>query len=268
MKQLCAMMVLCGMQLLGATRPGMQVATTEWDNVLPQIADGAEWSTRIMLVNMGTVEAPYTLTFFNQDGTPWNIAFKGIAAGPSSSWTGTIPIGGSLFLETSAAASVVNQGWALLATQNWISGMAVFRQALGPAGESEAVVPFASEVDVDFFIPFDNRNGYVTSIALVNPSQTGTANISVQFRNPDGTVIPLRKTDGTVVQTDIIALEPLHHTAFETTNKYPETIGKNGVIEFLVPDEPAFASGLGLLFLPSHTFTSIHSVSIDPYLFQ
>jgi hypothetical protein len=234
-----------------------KVAITEWDNVLPQIADGAGWSTRIMLVNMGTAAAPFTLYFYKDDGTAWNITLKGSATGPSSSWSGTIPVGGSLFLETPGTDSQINQGWAYLSTQYWVSGMAVFRAAWLPTNDAEAVVPFASEVDVDFFIPFDNRNGYVTSVALVNSWSTASANVLVQFRNPDGTVI----------RTDTITLAPRQHMAFETTNKYPETLGKNGVIEFKEPSGQVAPSGLGLLFSPRNTFTSIHSVSIDPYLF-
>jgi hypothetical protein len=257
MKKLCAMVLLAGMPLLAGEGPRNQVAVTEWDNVLPQIADGNGWSTRIMLVNMGTVVASFTLYFYNEDGTAWNISLKGSATGPSATWSGTIPVGGSLFLETPGTGSAVTQGWAYLSTRDWISGMAVFKAAWLPTNDAEAVVPFASEVDVDFFIPFDNRNGYVTSIALVNSWSTATANVQVQFRNPDGSVI----------RSDTIQLAPKQHMAFETTTKYPETQGKNGVIEFLEPSGQVAASGMGLLFSPRNTFTSMHSISIDPYLY-
>jgi len=63
-------------------------------------------------------------------------------------------------------------------------------------------------------------------------------------------------------------LGPRQHTAFETTSKYPETQGKNGVLEFQVPGGQVAASALGLLFSPRNTFTSIHTVSFDPYICQ
>ena len=58
---------------------------------------------------------------------------------------------------------------------------------------------------------------------------------------------------------DKITLTALNHMAFETTNRYPETIGKNGVIEFTVGTWGVPA--LGLLFNPRGSFTSIHALS-------
>ncbi len=263
MKRLSVWLVLIGTPLIGAGGPVNRVSVTEYDNVLPQIADGNGWSTRIMLVNMGSTAAPFTLSFYQDNGAAWSIALKGSATGPSPTWSGTIPVGGSLFLETTGAGAAVSTGWAYLSTQSWISGMAVFKEDyVDPATSkpvfAEAVVPFASDVDVDFFIPFDNRNGYVTSVALVNPYANGTASIVVKFRNPDGT---------TLRNDDTIQLGPRLKTAFETTSKYPASQGKNGVIEFQVPGGQVAASALGLLFSPRNTFTSIHSVSIDPYLY-
>ncbi len=261
MKRLCAVVLLAGLQLMAGDGQINRVGITAWDNVLPQIADGNGWSTRIMLVNMDSTQAgTFTLYFYKEDGTQWPVDLKD--RGPVSYVSGTIPVGGSLFLETMGTASETGQGWAYLSTQYWISGMAVFK-ADWPGTYAEGVVPFAGERDIDFFIPFDNRNGYVTSIALVNPYNTATANVQVQFRNPDGTVIQLHKPDGTVVQSDTIPLAALQHTSFKTTDKYPETLGLNGVIEFVEPSGTVFASGLGLLFSPLNTFTSIHSVSVD-----
>ena len=132
MKRLCAVMLLVGMPGMGSDQSVNKVAVTEFDNVLPQVADGAGWSTRIMLVNMGIVAAPFTLFFYNDDGTAWNISLKGSATGPSPTWSGTIPVGGSLFLETAGTGSAVSQGWAYLSTQYWVSGMAVFKAAWLP----------------------------------------------------------------------------------------------------------------------------------------
>ncbi len=259
MLRLCAIILVAGTLLMGADGQGKRNAgVSEWDNVLPQIADGDGWTTRIMLVNMDSSPAPFTLHFYSDNGSDWNVPLKGSATGPSPSFSGTIPVGGSLFLETEGTTPTLSQGWAHLSTQKWVSGMAVFK-AIIPTNDAEAVVPFSSEVDVDFYLMFDNRNGYVTSLALVNPYSTGTASISVQFRNPDGTVI----------LNDTIPLGPREHIAFSTTGRYPDTGGKNGVIEFKVSGGQVAASALGLLFAPGlrGTFSSIHTVSIDPYLF-
>ncbi len=255
MKRIVVVALLAGVQLIGSDERPNKISITQYDNVLPQIADGKGWSTRIMLVNMGGAAASFTLYFYDKAGAPWSIELKD--RGIVTSLTETIPIGGTLFLETVGTAAEVSQGWAYLSTEYWISGMAVFKAAWLPTNDAEAVVPFSSEVDVNFFIPFDNRNGYVTSVALVNPYRQLSASVAVQFRNPDGTVI----------RNDTIPLAPGQHLAFETTTRYPETDGKNGVIEFLELSGNVAAAGLGLLFSPRNTFTSMHSVSIDPNYF-
>jgi hypothetical protein len=257
MRYLCALLLLASFPLMAAERQRNNVYTTQWDNVLPQVADGPGWSSRITLVNMGSVPAAYNLWFYHEDGSAWNIQLKGLT-GESNLWTGTIPVGGSLFLETPGTGTETNVGWAYLETGYWISGMAAFKASWMACNDAEAVVPFTSEVDTDFFIPFDNRNGYVTSLAIVNPWLDRSAPVTVQFRNPDGTSLRL---------PDSFTLAPLQHLMFETTNKYPETVGKNGVIEFVVGGN-AGASALGLLFTPRNSFTSVHAVSIDPHYFN
>jgi hypothetical protein len=99
----------------------------------------------------------------------------------------------------------------------------------------------------------------VTSIAIVNPWTDRSAPVSILFRNPDGTI--LRPQDD-------FTLTALQHKAFETTTTYPETAGKNGVLEFVVTGN-AGASALGLLFNdPRNSFTSVHAVSIDPHYYN
>ena len=255
MRRFYAVALLACLPLLGEEARTNKVYQTQWDNVLPQVADGGGWLTRIWLVNMGSTEAKFNLWFYKDDGGAWNIMLQGTAQA-SNVWRGSIPIGGSLFLETMGTDSQTSQGWAYLETANWISGTASFK-ADWPGTFAEGVVPFTPENDIDFFIPFDNRNGYVTSVAIANPYLDQTATISVRFRSPDGTVI----------RTDSFQLGPLQHMAFETTNRYPETVGKNGVIEFVETGGKAAASALGLWFSPRSTFTSIHAVSIDPHYF-
>jgi hypothetical protein len=242
--------------LIGEEARTNKVYQTEWDNVLPQVADGGGWSTRIWLVNMGDTEAKFNLWFYKDDGSAWNVTLK---ENPQASnvWRDSIPVGGSRFYETARTdPATTSQGWAYLETTSWISGAASFI-ADWQGMYAEGVVPLTPENDIDFFIPFDNRNGYVTSVAIANAYLTETATLTVQFRNPDGTVI----RDAT------IQLGPLQKKAFKTTDEYPETLGKNGVIEFAETGGKAAASALGLLFSPRGPFTSIHSVSIDPHYF-
>jgi hypothetical protein len=256
MRKLCALMLLGSLSLLAGGLAPNRVAVTEYDNVLPHIADGDGWYSRITLVNMDTVAATVDVMFFNEDGTPWTIGLKG-QDGTYSDWQFTIPVGGSVFLETLGTDSTTNKGWAYMSTSNWVSGNGAFVANWLPTNDAEAVVPFTSEVDTRFFIPFDNRPGFVTSLAIVNPDTTTTANIIAQFRNPDGSVF----------YADTISLAPMQHLAFSTVERYGSVVqGKYGAIQFTVgPTGSGRASALGLLFNNNrNSFTSVHSISVDP----
>ncbi len=85
--------------------------------------------------------------------------------------------------------------------------------------------------------------------------------LSVQFRDPSANVI----------RTDSLVLAPLQHKAFSSVVEYPETDGKNGVIEFVVSGaggQYVGASALALLFSPRGTFSTIPSVAILPVRFE
>ncbi|MEN6533289.1 MAG: hypothetical protein ABFD89_06475 [Bryobacteraceae bacterium] len=219
------------------------------DSVLPHIADGNGWKTLITLVNMDSEAVEYALTFHSSGSSAlWSLDLAGV--GKVNTVSGTIPIGGSVFFETTNPPGATATGWAQLENNyNNIGGMAVFRFSPGDLQDTEAVVPFASKYDDDFYIPFDNRNGFVTSIAAVNPSTYSAATVFVEFRDASGARILL----------DTITLQPLEHLAFSTVEKFPETDGKNGVIEFTTS---AYGiSALGIRFNPKFSFTSVHALS-------
>lgn len=257
MKRLLAIALLASMHLPAVERPRNNGYVTQYDNVLPQVADGGGWTTRITLVNMGSSAATLNLWFYaDPDGSPWNVGLKD-QTGAQSMWTFTIPVGGALFLETLGTATQTSQGWVYLETEFWVSGMATFRATWMPTNDAEAVVQFASEVDNHYFIPFDNRAGYVTSMAIVNPYLDRSANVILQFRDPNANII----------RTDTLVLLPLEHRAFSTVVQYPETAGKNGVIEFHVNGiggQYVGASAMALLFSPRGTFSTIPTVAILP----
>jgi len=249
------------MHLPAVERPRNNSYVTAYDNVLPQVADGGGWVTRITLVNMDSVPATFNLWFYaDPDGSPWNVELKD-QTGAQSMWTFTIPVGGALFLETLGTAAQTSQGWAYLDSPSyWVSGMATFKAIWMPTNDAEAVVQFASEIDNHYFMPFENRFGYVTSMAIVNPYPDRNANVTLQFRDPNAGII----------RTDSLVLAPLEHRAFSTVVKYPETDGKNGVIEFQVTGaggQYVGASAMALLFSQRGTFSTVPTVAILPVQF-
>ncbi|HBY62482.1 MAG TPA: hypothetical protein DEH78_21885, partial [Solibacterales bacterium] len=109
---------------------------TNTNQMLAHVADSAGWQTTIILINLDTVAAPYSLRFYGSQatgrapGAPLEIAFVGLA-GRTSLVEGTIPPGGSRTIQTAGTDSFLNMGWVELVTSRRIAGSAVFRDTNG-----------------------------------------------------------------------------------------------------------------------------------------
>jgi hypothetical protein len=233
---LIAMLSLYTAALWGAgpqARPATTVGST--DTMFVHIADGGQWITSFTLINIDAIPAPFTLSFYDDNGLPLALSIGGTSA---TSVSNSISIGGSMVVQTDGGP-VVRQGWASLSTTGGkIAGTAVFRSHLADrADDFEAAVPLASQVDHRFIIAFDNTSGFVTGIALANPDPVpSAAQIVVTFRDESGTQIVTRP----------LSLAAKGHTAFLVDLNYPETAGKRGVVEF---NSVNHIAGLGLRYI-------------------
>jgi hypothetical protein len=207
--------------------------------VLSQIADGGGWQTSITLVNLDPASSFYVLTIYGDNGQPLTL---NTSAGQNSSFSGTLGPGASFVIETSGAAPEVSQGWAYLLTNTTIGGSAIFRYSPPDGPAYEASLPLDTGLNSEFALPFDHVSA-ATGVALVNPYQTGTLSISVTFLDQNGVTI----------LKDTIQLQPLTHTAFTLTQRYPQTANTRGIV---VLQANAYAFVLGLRFRGS-AFTSI-----------
>ena len=216
--------------------PAITVGPT--DTVFVHIAAGGQWTTSFTLINIDAIPAPYTLSFFKDDGTPLTLSIGGKSVTSVVDPVG-IPIGGSVVLQTDSGP-VELQGWASLATTGGkIAGTAVFRSHLANRTDDfEAAVPLASQVDHRFIIAFDNTDGFVTGIALANPDPSIAAQIVVTFRDENGAQIVARP----------LSMNAMTHMAFLVPSdlNYPETAGKRGVVEFKTVNHIA---ALGLRYI-------------------
>ncbi|MBL8174499.1 MAG: hypothetical protein JNK48_07515 [Bryobacterales bacterium] len=209
--------------------------------VISQIADGGgEWKTTITLVNVDTVEAPFTLRFWRQQGTNLTVPIAGGNA--SDVIEGTIPVGGTRVIETAGGATPLVQGWAELTTNRHIGGLAVFRQRASGRPDQEAAVTLTT-TGTRFVLPFDNTDNFVTSMALVNASATIGAAVNVVIRDEAGQQIG----------TDTISLTGRGHVAFELRERMASTRNRRGTAEFTSTSQ---VTGLGLRFNPGGAFTS------------
>jgi hypothetical protein len=236
--------VLCG-AFLGhaqATRPNStSYYDSDFDGIIAQFVDGANWKTIVTLINLDTTPGTYTLTFYTDDGSPMSVQ---TTAGSGSTITGAIPVGGSLVIETPGTKSALSQGWALLQTSNNTGGNAIFRQSIPGRPQYEASLPITTYVNARrYALPFDQVTS-TTGVALVNPVSFTSIPVSVT----------LRDTQGNQIGTDTFNLNPLQHMAFALANRYPQIAGKRGVVEF---STSAISLGVLVIRFGTESFTSI-----------
>jgi hypothetical protein len=213
--------------------PGSNVQT------ISHIADGGGWRSTIILVNTDTVPALYAVNFRTDAGASYTPPLQlGSAAG-------TIPVGGSVIIETADTASAVSEGWAQVTSNQSIGGTAIF--SYDPWSQ-EAAVPLLTSGGVKLQIPYQVGNGLALGIALANPSATQTANITEIIRDQSGKQLASRT----------LTLAALNHSAFNPT--FPSTIAVGGVVEY---DSNVNIYALGIRSSPEGTglaFTSLDAV--------
>ena len=214
-----------------------------------QIMDQGGSRTTFTLTNLDAVPAPYTLNFFDGIGNPLTLS---TTAGTSASLFGTLPVNGSVIIQTngSAAAPLV-QGYAVLVTTNTIAGTAVFGLPIGN-GFFESTCPLDTGRDYKFGIPFDHTTpGTVVGVALANAYGYAPLTISVTAYDQNGVQL--------VNTTE--QLKAYAHTACLLTDPvcFPQLTNAKGTIWFTGADamgNPAYFNVLGVRATAS-TYTSI-----------
>ncbi len=222
-------------------------------NAIPQVADGGGFKTSITVVNSDSVPAVVSLRFYRSDPatrttTAWNPPMEGNAPLEQI----TIPAGSSWTVQTSGAAVSISSGWGEVVSYQVISGSAVFRQVQPDGRIQEAAVPINSSLMQRNLLPFDNTNGYVTSLAIANLSSAEISRVRVAFRDPSGQVIRVDRLKD---------LPARGHTAFELAREFPYLQGLSGTADFWASD--GYISMLGLRFSPSGAFTSFEAQSLN-----
>ena len=101
-------------------------------------------------------------------------------------------------------------------------------------------------------LPFDNTNGFVTSMAIANLSASEPGRVRVAFRDPAGRLIRIDRLK------DIPARG---HTAFELFREFPYLQDLSGTADFWALG--GHISVLGLRFSPSGAFTSFEVQSLN-----
>lgn len=219
---------------------------------LPQIADGGNWRTQVVLVNTSSSAGVASLSFFediigdaNGATQAWNPPFVEL----SSTQNIAVPGGGTVFLHTPGASAALSQGWAQVTGTIGITAYAVYTyESYNGRPEQDGTFKAVSSVaglgGAGALVPFDNTDGAVTSVAIANTIGLGAVPITVNIQTEDGTIS----------HASLPTLNGGGQMAFVTAQQIPAMAGKRGLAE-LFPSIPRIATA-SFRFNPTLGFTS------------
>ena len=118
MKTTCALLAMLALSVMPAfsqrvkpkPNPKIESGAGIGESIITHVADGGGWKTVITVANLSQDKAAaFTLNFYGDDGNPKSFSFAGIGTG--SFVTGTLPVAGSMVIQTTGAGAGT-QGWA------------------------------------------------------------------------------------------------------------------------------------------------------------
>lgn len=218
---------------------------------LAQVVDGGGTYSVITLVNLEAISIPYTLNFYNDAGQPLTLTTN---AGTNNIFTGTLNAGGSAIIRTSDNGTAVQQGYAVVTSQNnscpdilcSIAGSVVFGIPLGASPLAEASVPLDTGFNSIIALPFDQTTANV-GLAIVNstydaPYQAtpnGVATVKFNFFDESG-----NNTFSTSM-----TLNTGQHMAFILATQFPQIAGKTGILVMQATDQNGIGFGINVVGL-------------------
>jgi len=227
--------------------------TTTGNRVATHMAAGGGWSTLIVLINLGTTPANYTLKFYGDSGAAEAFPFKDTDTqqdlGNQSVLTGMISVGGEVDLKARDKNPSTTTGWALIdpSSTGDIGGAAVFTYDV--TGQ-QAVVPFETLTSQKFVLAFSNANGNATGFALANP-HPNTVTLNLVFRD----------FTGATIHTDQFQMGPLEHKSFVLTNQYPSLAGQAGTALVSADSSADAIAGLAILVNAVGAYTTAFALA-------
>lgn len=223
------------------------------DTVFPHFANGGGWETLLVLVNIGNTTVKFDQEFRSQSGSPLPVTFRTYPEGEivtTAFATGTLPAGSSFRIVLYDTGQPVQIGWSALnydTSNGRLGGFAIFRLKVSGRPDFEALVPLSAYDDSEFYMPYDNLEGFVTSLALLNPVSPGGLTTTVR-----ATVLDAR---GNTLSTSNLTLTPGQQMAFAIPDQFPATRSRTGVIRF--SGSTNRLSALGFRFNPGGAFATV-----------
>lgn len=225
---------------VAGTPTTLRAPSTSFENggSVPHLAAGGGWQTTFLLVNTGTTLASANLNFFDDNGSALSISLLYPQSGRSvtaSSIAEQIPGGGSITVIASDGGPA-QEGYATFSTNGEAAALTVLRY--NPTGQ-ELGLPMETR-NANSYLPAYDHSGEIRTYI-------GIANLAAI---PISVPLTIRNENGTLLVNTTISLPASGHTAFDLTDLYEITKGKEGIIEF---DTPEFAriSVIGLRTAPA-----------------
>lgn len=251
--------ILCFVLAPGAQAQTPVVTFTPEAQIIPQIADGGDFRTTITLVNIGTVAAGVKVRFFKSSGmvtgatgtvTSAPQAYSIAGLGKVTTVDVTLQPNASSVLETNGDDPVAVSGYAEVDFSGTpgalIGGFAVFRQTVPNRPDQEVTVPMLSRYDLNLRFAVDNTSGYLSCMAVANPSATQTLNATARFYDLRGAAAGSQELPPMPPQTQVLLCTPDFIGAAK---------GNRGTVAFTA--ENGQLSVLALRFAPSGSITSV-----------
>jgi len=154
---------------------------------IPQVAVGSSYTTTFVFFNNGSASTNVTLTITKNDASPLSVTIPGM--GTNSTFTFTLPVGGSKFLVASSTSD--NVGAATVTSENPIGVTAnytIYKSGNFWSEVAAQAVPDSVVANSSFILPYQyyTTPNVQTVLALFNTS-TSSQTVSFSVRTTDGT---------------------------------------------------------------------------------
>jgi Concanavalin A-like lectin/glucanases superfamily len=212
-----------GTELTAAQVRQLQTDTAGTTGIVPHFAVGGGFVTGFSVVNNGTSQANFSISFRDDFGSPISLPFTGL--GTVGSITDSVVPNGTKYYEAGNGLSVLLSGSAPFSADPNITVQTLFRRFGGDNSYYEVSVPSSSGLN-EFRIPFDatvlpaNGAQIFTGIAIANMDPVNFAGVSCTARDSVGNVI-----NNAIA---VPALNPLGHWA---NYIFPALSGQRGTID-------------------------------------
>jgi hypothetical protein len=221
------------------------------DKVFPHFATGGGWETILVLVNLSSTRIDFDQYFYDPAGRPLPVTSKSIPGGElftTSAAAGRLGPGSSHNILLFDQGGPIKTGWSVISydsSNSRLGGYAIFRQRTQGKPDFEALVPLSGMDDSIFVMPYDNIEGFVTAMAILNPGANLTSTVRVTILDSSGRTLAL----------DSLVLAPGRQETFIVAERFPVT--KNGIGTIRFEGSTNRLAGLGFRFGSSGAFATI-----------